>query len=439
MGNMGGNFVNLAFSLFILKRFDAYGPYIWFSIIMLAGRIVDSIADPLIGYWSDRTQTRWGRRIPFMMFGGIPLCIVFFLIWVVPLNVFPSGSTALFVYLCFLMGAFWFLFTAVCCPYLALLPEIANSEHERLELAEYMAVFMLVSSGVVMILLPVLKDSFGYVGMALIVAGMTAVSIYSPVITIKERYARKPEDYGILTALKWTFSNKAFVIYVVSSVFLQISFQTIIMSMEMIVTVILGKPGSYMGIIMGGAGLVAVISFFLINGLAEKYDKRKIYMIGMGIFVLLLPFIFFFGQYDLSINLAFIGIHYVISELAVAFVVFGLTGFPIAVLMVLPPTILADIIDLDELNTGERREAMYFGAQGFLQKGGLGLCGFIIGVLFQLYGASVDRHLGLDLLGPVTSFFMIIGFIIFLWYPLDNKRVAEIKKQLKKRKEAAPA
>lgn len=437
MGNMGGNFVNFAFSLFILVRFEAYGPYVWFSIIMLVGRIVDSVADPLIGYWSDRARTRWGRRIPFMMFGGLPLSLVFFLIWVPPLDLFPQGSTSLFIYLSFLMGAFWFLFTAVLCPYLALLPEIAANEHERLQLAEYMAVFMLISSGVVMIVLPGLKDLYGYVGMALIVAVLTAISVYSPVLTIRETYARQPESYSVFTALKWTFSNRAFVIFVVSSVFLQIAFQTIIMSMEKIVTVILGKPGYFLGIIMGGAGLNCVISFFLINVLAERYDKGKIYMAGMLVFVLLLPFIYIFGQYDLSVDLAFIGVDFVVSELITAFFIFGLTGFPIAVLMVLPPSILSDIIDLDELNTGERREAMYFGAQGFLQKGGLGLCGFIIGILFQLYGANTDNHLGLDLLGPVTAVFVLIGFIIYLWYPLDRKRVAEIKLELARRKQAA--
>ena len=115
MGNMGGNFLNLVFSMWIFKRYcppegegEMLIPIMWLTYAFIAGRLVDAVADPLIGYWSDNASTRWGRRIPFLLFGGLPLCIVFFLVWAPPLGIFPAGSISLFIYLCVIMGAFWF-------------------------------------------------------------------------------------------------------------------------------------------------------------------------------------------------------------------------------------------------------------------------------------------------------------------------------------------
>jgi len=120
----------------------------------------------------------------------------------------------------------------------------------------------------------------------------------------------------------------------------------------------------------------------------------------------------------------------VLSETAIAFLVFSLTGFSIAAIMVLPMPILSDVIDLDELRTGERREAMYFGAQGFLQKLGAGLSGIIMTQLFSRFGYSREQHLGVDLLGPVGGFLVLIGFAIFMFYPLTEAKAAEIRAQL---------
>lgn len=445
MGNMGGNFLNMIFTTWLYKMYcdpDASMgmllPIAWMNMAFLSGRVVDAVADPLIGFWSDNTKTRWGRRIPFMMFGGLPLVISFYLLWAPPLSIFPPNSAVLFAYLCAVMAAFWFLFTAVLCPYLAIMPEVAVDESDRMNISSYMSLFMLISSGIVLGLGPVLVDKAGYAVMGLAFGLLGLIGLYAPVLVIKENFVKKEteESYDFISAFGWCFKNHAFRYYIASSVLGKIGFNAIMMGMPFIVTKILGKTDIYVAVIMGGAGVAAGIFFVIINMMSKKIEGKKIYMSGLAGFVILLPMVYLFGQYDLSMSLSFLGIDKVIPEFWVAFMVFSFAGYPIASFMVLPPTLLSDVIDLDELNTGHRREAMYFGAQGFVEKSGMAFSGVMMGTLMARYGNSVDNHYGIDLLGPVAAGFVLLGMIVFMGYPLSKAKMAEIREQVAAKKAA---
>ncbi len=100
--------------------------------VVLVGRIWDSINDPLVGTLSDRVQTRWGRRRPFLLFGAVPFGLAFFLMFYVP----PIDSTAgLAIYYSFVFLLFDTLYTLVNVPYIALTPELTEDFDERSNLA----------------------------------------------------------------------------------------------------------------------------------------------------------------------------------------------------------------------------------------------------------------------------------------------------------------
>ncbi len=106
-----------------------------FGIIMFLGRVVDAIADPIIARWSDNHSGHLGRRIPFMLYSGILYTAVFIALFYPP----ATGESPLnSIYLTLMLGIYFALFTAyVCPPHLALLPELARSNKDRVDLSTW--------------------------------------------------------------------------------------------------------------------------------------------------------------------------------------------------------------------------------------------------------------------------------------------------------------
>ncbi|NLY39175.1 MAG: MFS transporter, partial [Firmicutes bacterium] len=101
-----------------------------FGIIMFLGRVVDAIADPVIARWSDNFNSPLGRRTPFMLWSGILYVAVFIALFYPPVAGISMINN---IYLTVLLGLYFLLFTAYVCPYLALLPELARSNRDRVD------------------------------------------------------------------------------------------------------------------------------------------------------------------------------------------------------------------------------------------------------------------------------------------------------------------
>ena len=101
-----------------------------------------------------------------------------------------------------------------------------------------------------------------------------------------------------------------------------------------------------------------------------------------------------------------------------------------AITLVLDNALIADIIDYDEKLTGLRREGMYNGVKTMIFKLAVGLGFAINGLLMQQFGYSRENDLGVRLLGPVSGVFLIAAALIWRRYPLTDKDVAEMKKEL---------
>lgn len=392
-----------------LEGVDALMPPFAFGIIMFLGRAIDAVADPVIARWSDNYSGRMGRRMPFMLFSGVAYAAVFIFLFYPPV---AENSPLNSVYLAVMLGLYFALFTAYVGPYLALLPELARTTRDRVDLATFRAVFMLLGVGIALIGSGILIGMFGFHGMVWIMAALGLVLLYLPMIIKEKDYAdAKPATLGLLEAVKTTFKNRPFVIYMVGNVTFWLGFNIITLNLPLYVTTLLGGTEDDTSIYFGLAFVIALLFFPVVNITSKRIGLKAVMMFALVAFLILLPLFYFLGQPMFGLTPEIFG-----------YILMGLAGMPLAVIFIVPDAIVAEVSDLEGKLSGQRREAMYFGAQGFILKLAMGLSTVITGALLQVFGSTAAQPLGIQLTGPVSAVFILIGVIVFSGYPEKEVR-----------------
>ncbi len=212
-------------------------PIVLFSVAMLSGRLLDAVLDPLVGYWSDRIRWRWGRRLPFIVLGGLPLALSFLLIWLPPV---PGYSLYNGIYFLLMVNVYFALTTLVFVPQGALLPEIAVSQTERLSLATYNAMSAMITAAVVAVGTGPLAQHIGFRGMGAAMAAVGLVLTYAPVAAIREKkQAPSANPLRLGDAVRLTFNNRPFMAYVTGMVFFYLGFNALMGDLPYFVTMVL--------------------------------------------------------------------------------------------------------------------------------------------------------------------------------------------------------
>ncbi len=375
-----------------------------FGIIMFLGRVVDAIADPIIARWSDNHSGHLGRRIPFMLYSGILYTAVFIALFYPP----ATGESPLnSIYLTLMLGIYFALFTAYVCPHLALLPELARSNKDRVDLSTWKAVFSILGVAGAAVAGGMLIDSIGNYGMIWVMGGVGLVMLYVPMFIRERDYAKsEPATLGLVDALKTTFRNRPFMVYLAGNVTFWLGFNIVTLNIPPYVTVLLGGTEGDTAIYFGLVLVMALLCFPLVNIFSKRFGLKAVMLFSLILFAILLPGIYFLGQPLFGLSPQMFG-----------YILMALMGIPVSAIFVVPDAIVAAVSDLEERLSGQRREAMYFGAQGFILKLALGLSTIITGVLLDYFGKTADQPLGIRLTGPVAAIFIVIGAIIFFYYP----------------------
>ncbi len=351
-----------------------------FIMATVFGRAVDALADPLVGFWSDRTHSRWGRRKPFLLLGAPLLAVLFVLIWTPPV---PGLSLINGLYLAASLALFFFLFTVVVCPYLAMLPEMTASRSERVSLAAWQGAFNVVGAVGGTVASGYLIDHYGYATMGLCLAPVILLSSWAPLLVRQPGVRPKPSGFPLREAVISTFRNSLFVPYVVAQLLFWIGVRIIIGVLPKLLGVRLEMREERIGYVMA-TGLTVAAVFLPAMPMIARWAGKKRLLIGsmlyFGALVTLMPFL---GALPLPV-----------AGARQAYLLMALAGPALAVLFSLPNAIVADIVDRDEESTGERREAIYFGVQGLLVKAGMGLGVGLAAALLWLFGAEAERQGG---------------------------------------------
>jgi GPH family glycoside/pentoside/hexuronide:cation symporter len=395
------------------------------------GRIWDAVNDPLFGLVSDRIRSRWGRRRVLLLFGAVPLGVSFAMMWLVP----PWGPLALAAYYTLAFILFDTVFTAVHVGYNALTPEQTPDYDERSSLNGYRMVFSILGTLGAIILATVLGWYIDDLRLLYAVVGVSLglLAIIPPLIVFSVTHERpseeQPEPLRVRHALVATLNNRPF--WLVMGLYLLSWTTASILAANLIyyANYFLRVPdqANYFVLVAQGSAILAIP---LIVWLARHLDKRRAFILGTACWIVVLLGIYALGP----------------SQVALAYLLAGLAGLGIATAYVVPWSMVPDIIEYDEVNTGQRREGSYYAFASFFQKLATGAALWAMTQALAFTGYITPQH-GTPLpvqppesvqairlfMGPIPAALLVLA-ILFAWrYPISRERHRALREQLAER------
>jgi len=416
-------------------------------------RLTDALTDPLMGYISDNTNTRWGRRRPYIFGGAIAAGVIFALLWQL-----PRGHTDTFYFVWFLAGSilFYLGYTVFATPWVALGYELTPDYHERTRLMgtqNFIGQLAYVVSPWFLWIMTY-KGFFpdqvaGAAGLAIIVAVVAMGLGILPAIFLRERMldiavaeadVNESRGEGLKRNLKAffggfgeTLKSRPFQKLCVAT-FMVFNGFMLISSFQFYVIIyyVCGGDQEAGSRYAGIAGTVGAASTFVVvvfvTWLATRIGKRRAFFVATGVSML---------GYALK-WVCYNPAHPMLVVLPAPLLAFGLGG-----LFTLMPSMIADVVDVDELKTHQRREGMYGSIFWWTVK--LGMAAALAGGGYLLNATGFDVELGgaqtarsITLLRLCDAGIPVVTSAIAIWavlrYPITETRANEVRQELEQRR-----
>ncbi len=393
-------------------------------LIQIVYVVVNALNDPLFGILSDRSKLKKGRRIPFMRYTAPFLALTFVLIWLSPTA--ASGEWAIFWWMVIMTCLYDTAYTIIFLVYSALLPEVTEDEQERNALQVFASFFNLLG----MIIGFLIPELFRNLSAVLLIISMIIVGIVGAVLIMYTTYQfeERPEfqvvdePLGFIESLKYTFKSKSFVV-LVSANFMGILVQSLVIgSMYFLADYVVQSSSTILLIFIF---VPLIIGIWLTPKLIDKWgvvkaDQYLLIISGCGLCLLtIMP----------------------INELIYVCLAIASIGFigPI----VFTNVMFAQVADEDELRTGVRREAVFFGVNALITKPAQSLALVIPTALLALVGFKprigdtiiLDQPIGAFIairvfIGLIPGLAFLLAAFILRYYPIKGDYWDKIQKDV---------
>ena len=424
-----------SYQAFTFLTFTFYFAVVGIDIgLIMIGFIIwsiwNSFNDTFIGYLSDKTHTRWGRRFPWIMASLIPIAVIMVLLFTPLSSIGITDPTLNFVYFMIIIIVFELFFTMYDINYTSLYPEIFITEEERAKGNNVRQLFAIVGLLAAFLLpgifissytspLPGEYPTYGMVvAIIIIIAGLFFL-IFSPKgrTEFRKDYKDAPNFFN---TLKYSFKNKSFMRYIPAEIANWFVYGMIPVMVPLYGEFILDVEPFTISLLLGVSFLSAGLFMTVLwKPVVQKLGPRKSWLISMTIWIITLIPLFFLGP----------------GMEVVAFIVFFLIGIGLAGSLYIIDIIIADIVDEDEVKTGIRREGGYYGINIFFQRFATVFIFLIIGPVFLIadWGTFTPIDIpefeirSLLVIFPVIA--LVIAIIAIYFYPLDGKYLKQIKEQ----------
>jgi GPH family glycoside/pentoside/hexuronide:cation symporter len=417
------------FLLFYITDVAGIDPAIAGSALLFGKLTWDAINDPLFGYWSDKTRSRFGRRRIYMLAAALPIAVATWIQFSL-----PHGLTGVAAFLAVLL-TFWLKDTAVTLgivPYFALAPEVTSDYRERNSLGFYLGLFSILGYIVGATGITLTVGALKGAGLGLQQSWGTAAAIYGIVafttllvttLTIKERgdSARAVSKLPPLKAFSACFSNRPFMLLMAVLMLGQFAFTVQAALLPYLLRYQLQMADQTATVLFVS---IATIGVFLFPAklVSDRINKGPAYALGLFIAAVTFILMYFFMPYGPS---------------PLVYVAAVLLGIGFSAQWVIPVAMLPDVIEFDEQITGERREGVYTGLHNFLTKLSVALGIAVPAWALSGFGyvpnavQTETAQMGIRIFyALVPAAVMLVCVPLLIWYPVTRKSHAALVQEL---------
>ncbi|WP_242092428.1 MFS transporter [Aestuariivivens sediminicola] len=438
----------LGIFMVVLVQDLGFPGWMW-GILFFLPRIFDSITDPIMGFISDNTKSRWGRRRQYVFLGAVIMGASFVIMWQLYRE---NGIDYNFTYFLIWSFVFYLGLTIFSVPYVAMGYEMSDDFHERTDImavAQWIGQWAWVIAPWFWVVMydkgwfesadVATRELAIWVGIVCMLFAMVPAIFLKSKSTLNENYSPLTVKNiggslrGILDGFKEAFGSKPFRKLCIATFLVFNAFNTIAaFSFFIIVYHLFNGDAGDAGVwptLFGSVGALATTFLVIpiITKMSKKLGKKKTFMIAQGISIfgyILLWFLFVPGKPYMFI-------------LALPFFSFGIGS-----LFTLMMSMTADVIDIDELNTGQRREGIFGAIYWWMVKFGFAIAGLLSGAIMTLVGFNPDAAVQPE--GAITglrAFYSglpiagtLIAMLVMRDYGVTEERANEIKAQLAARR-----
>ncbi len=386
------------------------------GLITFICRIFDAVTDPWIASLSDRSTNPDGRRIPFMRRAAVPFAVITVLVFCAPVEKISAiniGWILVFLIL------FYLFMTMYCTPYNALISEFGKTQEDRMYISTAISFTFFI--GTLLAYLPFVlagplqahvSYAWSYRIWFIVLSLIALVCMLLPTFRLHERdfVDTVPGSSHVLKSLAATFRNREFMKFAVSDITYWIGLTLFQTGLPFFVKVSMELDEFYTTVFLGGMTVLSVFFYPVVSKLVSRFGKKKLVMCG------------FFGLALAYVITALIGV-LPLSGLVCGILIVVTAAFPMALLGIIPQSIVADVAEEDGIRTGENREGMFFAARTFAMKLGQSVAMLAFTSLAVL-GTAQDitsndltaSPTGLRIVAVVAAVFCVTGALILGTY-----------------------
>lgn len=397
--------------------------------IMLVARVLDSLIDPVIGGFIDRTNSKWGRTKPYILFGIIPLC-VFFVLSFTTIDVSNTGKI-IYAFVTYIIAGL--LYSVVNIPYGALMPLMTRDPKEKNQLSSIRLGGMAIGNTLVTACTTPLVAFFGsgnerqgFLWTAILFSVLGIVSFLLIVKNCKERYldttkvSYSKEKNSVISTYKKTFKNTPWVSTIVFSLIMFIKVGACVAITIYYCLQVLKDP-HMISVLLPLLYVSMIVSALITPAFLNRFRHRNGNIISLLIYILgfaVLPF--FVDNHVIFITIYFIA--NVFNGIG-AGSVFGM---------------VSDSVDYNQWKFGFRSEGTLYGGYSFATKVGMAIGGAVIGYLLAFVGYNAE-NISASAVSSINFFyfavpiiFSVLQIIAISFYKLDRMHgqiVAELSER----------